>query len=339
VTKPQDILFSSAEAVRLGKQNLAERRNNSNIAVPIGLPVLDSFVNPLLPGELMTLVARPGSGKTGFMLRWARKRAEWLQEQELNKAVVFASCEQSIEELVTLGFAAHAKINLSTMARGKISDREWIEIEKATIELGSRSTMWWIGPSKKNRKKRPRLTPELIIEAILEMEESAKIKADIVFVDYLQLLKSSRPYEPKQVMVTNNLEECVNGAFDTDAPWVVACQARREVDTQALPIPGLDSGQWTSAVEQYSDKSASLVRPIKYRKEGEWFGDRQVKGPNLMLFSLLKQKLGKDNIAKWVDFDPAYNRLHELEDQYSVSDLPTYANGNTRRHPQEELVF
>jgi hypothetical protein len=100
---------------------------------------------------------------------------------------------------------------------------------------------------------------------------------------------------------------------------VVGVQARREVDDRddpsknKLPIPELDDGQWTSNVEQSSDRLLSLVRPIKYRKENEMFGKMQVKGTRQILITVLKQKLGKDNWSKWAYFDPEYNKLDELE--------------------------
>jgi replicative DNA helicase len=317
-TRPQDILFSSSDAARAGLENLDYRRKHRHASVPVGLKSLDKIINPMLPGEMMTIIARPGGGKTGFMLRWARERAKWLMENNVKKAVVYVSAEQTVEELDSLGTAANTKINLSKMARGEIGDAEWVRIEKAAAEKAQMDTFWWIAPSKANRKKRPRITAETVIDTLLYLEENTGIKPDICFVDYLQLIKPDRGGESRSVTVTNILEDCKDGALDTDCPWVIGCQARREVDQQAIPIPGLDSGQWTSAVEQFSDKALSLVRPIKYRQPGEAFGQIVVEGHSQMLVSLLKQKLGEDNLAQWVYFDPAYNLLHELEEQYAV---------------------
>lgn len=317
-TRPQDVLFSSSDAARLGLENLDYRRKNKDASVPIGLASLDKIINPMLPGEMMTIIARPGGGKTGFMLRWGRDRAKWLMEHNVSKAVVYVSCEQTVEELDSLGAAADTKIDLAKMARGEIGDTEWVRIEQSANKRAQMDSFWWIAPSKQNRRRRPRISIEVITETLLYLEDQTGIKPDICFVDYLQLLKPDRTGESKVITVTNSLEDCKDGALTTDAPWVIGCQARRDVDMQALPIPGLDSGQWTSAVEQFSDKVLSLVRPIKYRQPGEMFGTKTVDGHSQMLVSLLKQKLGEDNIAQWVYFDPAYNLLHELEDKYQV---------------------
>jgi hypothetical protein len=99
------------------------------------------------------------------------------------------------------------------------------------------------------------------------------------------------------------------------AVWL-GWQARREVDQRKLPVPAMDDGQWTSAIEQVSDKSISVCRPRKYRLEGETFGEKNavmVQGENQMVVVLLKQKLGVANKSYWVMFNPIYNRLDEAE--------------------------
>lgn len=43
------------------------------------------------------------------------------------------------------------------------------------------------------------------------------------------------------------------------------------------------------------------------------FGSKEVHGNDQMVISVLKQKLGPANFARWVKFDPIYNKLEELE--------------------------
>ena len=318
-TRPEDILFSPSDVARLGLANLNHRRVNRDHGVPFGIPSIDKDYLPLLPGELECTIARPGNGKTGVMVHRARQRAKYLASKNSDKAVVFATCEQTVEELWTFGIAAQTGINVSDMARGNINDTEWVRIEQESVGYGA-VPIWLIGPSKENRKKRPKITIPALVDAIFHMEETSGTKPDIVFLDYLQLVRPSVRTQSKTVDMSEILEECKDGALHTDCGWSVAVQAKREVDLQALPIPGLDSGQWTSAIEQFSDKVWSLVRPCKYRKPGEQFGSQTVEGHSQMVMSLLKQKLGMDNKAFWVYFDPAYNKLHDLEMDYAVAD-------------------
>lgn len=313
---PTDLWYLQADAVRLGRENRQHRINHKDTAVNVGLQSIDDILLPLLYGELMTIIARPGGGKTAFMLRWARDRAKYLMDHNMDRIVIYASCEQTIEELDNLGAAAESGIPLDKMARGEIDDNQWMILNKTDVIRGS-MRIAWIGKSYENRRKRPKITPSAIANCIYDIEDKTGLKADVCFVDYLQLMKADNHIVNKQERVTDILEASKDAALET-CGWIMACQARREVDTQRVQIPGLDSGQWTSGIEQFSDKVLSLVRPSKYRKQGEMFGDVEVKGHCQMLVSLLKQKLGKDNIAKWVYFDPAYNKLHELEHMYEV---------------------
>ena len=75
----------------------------------------------------------------------------------------------------------------------------------------------------------------------------------------------------------------------------------------------MDSGQWTSNIEQSSDRVLSLVRPRRYVQDGEIWNDVLVKGHNQMLVTVLKQKLVEANFGKWVNYNPMYNKLDELE--------------------------
>jgi hypothetical protein len=62
-------------------------------------------------------------------------------------------------------------------------------------------------------------------------------------------------------------------------------------------------------------------------KEGDFFGKTQVlvQGENQMIINLLKQKMGIANKGYWVNFNPIYNRLDEVELRkidLNLADLP-----------------
>src|SRR5512143_2081157 len=97
--KQSDIVFSPAQIARTGTEYIKQRVANQGAGIPFGLPVIDAFFNPALPGDLITIIARPGCGKTGIMMRWARWRAQQLREQQIfNRAVVYATYEQHVED-------------------------------------------------------------------------------------------------------------------------------------------------------------------------------------------------------------------------------------------------
>ena len=310
------ILFSPEEIGNLGHAYLERRREHKGLGIPLYLKSLDEVILPMFPGELMSIIARPGCGKTGFMMRWARERAKWLREQNIeNRLVVYLTLEQSIEELNAFNIASDKRMSLTDMARGEITEAEWKECLKSAIDRRF-VPLWNIGYSSMTDKKQIKIDVDAINGALNKITEDGSI-VDILFVDYLQRI----PYvsrESKTVGVSDNLDGLKTIAL-RKCPVVTGVQSKREVDTYADPIPSLDDGQWTSNIEQTSDRVLSLVRPAKYKKDGEMFGNITVQGHCQMLVSVLKQKLGKDNMAKWVYFDPEYNKLDELEMRYGGS--------------------
>ena len=308
------ILFTPEEIGNQTGAYLKDRRENKGHGVRIGLRDLDepdkdgNFILPMHPGELMSIIARPGHGKTGFMVRWARERSHWLREQKVaERVVVYVTLEQSIEELNAFNIAADERLSSTSMAQGEITDEEWKRCLQNSI--GRRFLpLWNIGYSGTTDKKQIPVDLDGINGALELLSSEHHLKIDVVFVDYLQRIPYNRA-ESKTVGVSDNLDGLKNIALQQHCPVIIGVQARREVDDKADPIPEMDDGAWTSNIEQTSDRVLSLVRPRNYRDEGAYFGQTRVEGRCQMLITVLKQKLAPANFVKWVWFDPIYNRL------------------------------
>ena len=319
-TNADTIIYSPNDIVSYGTRYLDERRTKKHQAIPLGLPSIDADFLPLLPGELCSIIGRPGNGKTGLMMAWARNRARWLLDNGLNdRVVVYATWEQSIEELYAFNVSADSGVSITEMARGNVADGDWAAI----LTSGSRRLkipLWFIGHSIARRKARPSLTMTDFEAAVRGVEDwrgdEGRFTVDMIFVDYLQRIKFEGRVESKTIGVSDNLDRCKDLALSTGCPVVVGVQAVRDVDRRDDPTPQMDDGQWTSNIEQASDAVLSLVRPAKYRSAGEMFpgeGGLIVTGNSQMFFKCCKRKLGPDNWGKWIDFDPRYNRLDEAE--------------------------
>lgn len=314
------ILFTPEQIGNQTAEYLRFRRENKGLGVQLGLSILDNenkdgeLLLPLMPGELMGIIARPGNGKTGFMVRWARERSKLLKARRIaDRAIVYVTLEQSIEELNAFNLAAERSMSITQMAKGEISDDDW----KACLQEGINRRflpLWNIGYSSTTENKQLRVDVDAVEGALELIRSEHKLQIDIIFVDYLQRIPYDRA-ESKTVGVSDNLDALKTMALKLRAPMVVGVQAQREVDELKEQIPGLENGQWTSNIEQTCDRVLSLVRPKNYRQEGEFFGSILVRGHAQMLVSVLKQKLGPANFAKWVYFDPIYNHLDLLENK------------------------
>lgn len=330
------ILFTPEQIGLKGNAYLKAHRENKGLGVPFGLDDFDkedpqgNILLPVMPGEVVSIIARPGHGKTGSMVRWARYRAQWLRTQNIkNRVVLYISLEQTIEELNAFNLAADKKISITKMAAGEITDAEWNQCLEESITRRF-MPLWNIGYSATTDQKQIRIDADAIRGAIELIHDQHKLEIDCCFVDYLQRMPYDRA-ETKVVGVSDNLDALKTIAQQTaKAAMVVGVQAQREVDDMKPPIPGLGDGQWTSNIEQTSDKVLSLVRPILYDKEGETFGKIVIEGHCQQLISVLKQKLGPANWCKWVYFDPIYNKLENLDKKRADDDPNSFAKGKRK---------
>lgn len=304
---------------------LAERRKLAQaggfVGVPLGIQSLDSVMLPLLPGQICTVLARPGNGKTSFLIRWARWWAQVIKQNPntyKGQYVALITTEQIVEELNAFMAAAATEINIENMARGKLTDKEWAKLERWSVE-SSQLPLVIIGQSSERRRARVPLRMDVVSQALQSIEDDFGMKPSFILLDWLQQMKAPKdvPYQSdsKALAVAENLSICKDIAIMNGCPMAIAAQAARKVDSYDVQIPQADDGQWTSSLEQDSDTQVSLVRPIKYRQDGEMFGDLKVKGDLQLVVTVIKQKMGPANIARIVSMDPRYNKINDLEER------------------------
>lgn len=311
------IIYSPTQIANMTVQYLQERISNKAYAIDLGHADLDEILNPAHPGDLISILGRPGNGKTSFMMRWARYRTGQLAEkQDPDRTVAYITLEQTVEDLYAFNLAAETGISITDMARGNLTQEQIEQIMGVTVRLMSQP-LCLLGHSATHRRARPKLDIETIRQNLHKLEDWGQtngkpFKLDMIFMDYLQ----RAPYKgsDKVVGLFDVMNGCKELALEFACPFVLGVQARREVDSKKpLPIPGLNDAQWTSGVEQISDVLISIVRPSQYMDAKQFFGSVQVEGHSQMLVTLLKQKLGVANVAKWVYFNPLYNQLDRLE--------------------------
>lgn len=315
------IIYSPNEIANMTVQYLQERISNKEYAIDLGHEELDEILNPAHPGDLISVLGRPGSGKTSFMMRWARYRSEVLSKKpDTDRTVAYITLEQTVEDLYAFNLSAETGIGITQMARGDVSQEQMEKILGVTVRLMNQP-LCFLGHSATHRRERPKLDIETIRQNLHSLEDRGSLsngkpfKLDMIFMDYLQ----RAPYKgsDKVTGLYDVMNGCKELALEFACPFVLGVQARREVDLKKpLPIPGLSDAQWTSGVEQISDVVLSTVRPSKYMDAGKYFGSVLVEGHCQMLITICKQKLGVDNVSKWVYFDPVYNKLDRLEMKY-----------------------
>lgn len=315
------LVFTPIEASNATETYVGNLRETDGDGMPLYIPGLEydpvsqkGFL-PVKRGELITVLGRPGNGKTGFMLRWARSRAKDLRDAgKENQVVLYLTLEQLVEELRLFHVAAEENISATNMANGRMDSDKWDSVTKSLRGLHT-TPLWFAGRSMKRRRDKSPINEATLRDALTSIEiwqgNDVKVQIDSVYIDYLQRFRSNgQDWVQFYGDLVNGLKDM---AGDFATRFVVGVQARREVDQRNVPIPQMDDGQWTSGIEQQSDGMISVTRPSHYKSEAESFDDVIVSGHKQMIVSVLKRKLGPENFCKWVNFSPEYNRLDETE--------------------------
>jgi replicative DNA helicase len=229
---------------------------------------LDDITSGFQNGDLIVFAARPSMGKTALALNIAVNMA--IKEE---KAVAFYSIEMSRIQVLMRMMAIHAKVSMSSIRTAKphLTNKEWHDLELAAAEL----------------QKAKLYIDDSASLSIVEMKARArKLKAeknlDIVFVDYLQLIKvagenlrRSDTRAQEVTVITAALKEL---AKELQIPVVAMAQLNRSPETRGGkrekgPKYQLSDLKESGSIEQDADVVIFIHRDDQFDKDSERKGE------------------------------------------------------------------
>jgi replicative DNA helicase len=287
--------------------------------IKFGVPSVDRKIIPLRPGTFAVVCARPGHGKSSLLAVMAKREAASITARgmEESECVVFVTWETSAEALAAM-FLTCEGLSISDIAWGKVdlNTLSYHAMRRVT------SPIWVIGHGIGRAGKRvPRMTPEVVYQAIETMHEDYGRKPTLILFDYIQIVpvQGFRDRVQQVTEVPFRLKEL---ALRIGVPAVAASQANRDVDGRREKIPELRDNLWASSVEQVADLVLALWRPwqtkddsalAKYDEFVEIRGTQFPITERLFVMRMLKQR-GEAGRHTWaLHFDMPYLKLAELE--------------------------
>jgi len=229
-------------------------RKEAVTGVPSGFRYLDAMTAGFQPSELVILAARPSMGKTALGLNISHHVG-----LKTDKAVGFFSMEMSESQLVIRLLCAEAQIDIKKVRTGFLSDRDFEKLKLAGEALG-RARIFIDEP--------PALT-------IMEMKAKSRRlkmeqKLDIVFVDYIQLMRTGGRFENRNQemsFISRSLKEL---AKELRIPVVGISQLSRAPEKgRREPKPLLSDLRESGAIEQDADVVIFIYRPEFYHPDDE----------------------------------------------------------------------
>jgi len=311
---------------RAGKAAIAEvkRRNLTQLRFGWGVPCMDDYLTPMMPGDLISIIARPGHGKTSSMIHLTRVANHLLSSgipEAENHMVFYVTWETLVEEFTVIQHAYNTRISMLDVGRGRAD----VESLEASIADGIDQRIAVIGQSLNDDSPQRRLpTMEDVDQVLIEAREEMGIVPSLLIMDYLQRIPARDPRKDRSSIVSENLEKAKDMALTHRCPVVMGIQAKREVDEyKGLKLPTMSDGQWTSNIEQTSDKVFSITRPSQYIEPGTALDDPRLKGDGeeggyivtktSFGFGVVKQRWADAGKTLMLDMNPAACIISEAE--------------------------
>lgn len=279
------------------KQIEAAKQHGTGVTgVESGFTDLDRVTSGWQKSDLIIVAARPGMGKTAFVLSLARNAAI-----SFKKPIAFFSLEMSSVQLVQRMIASETGIPAEKLKKGQLNQLEWNQLVTMTTKLSDAPI--YIDDS-----------PALSIFDLRSKCRRLKIQHDIqlIVVDYLQLMRSdvdskSGNREQEISSISRSLKAI---AKELNVPIIALSQLSRAVESRGgIKRPQLSDLRESGAIEQDADMVLFIYRPEYYKVE---FDEENQPTRGMAEIIIAKHRNGAletvklkfiDRLAKFTDMD------------------------------------
>lgn len=238
------------------------RSKSSLTGVTTGFIDLDRQTGGLQASDLIIVAARPSMGKTAFSLNLA------LNAAHAGYKIAFFSLEMSASQLEARLISMTSKVSLQRIRQPRfLSDEDWKRLFEGADQL----------------------TCDLYIDdtpALRTMDLRAKARRmksrmglDLIIVDYLQLMRPSRPQQSRELEISDISRTLKALAKELDIPVIALSQLNRKLEERTDKRPMLSDLRESGAIEQDADVIMFLYRDDVYARKKR--GDQEETGGSM----------------------------------------------------------
>ncbi|MFN7115432.1 MAG: replicative DNA helicase [Saprospiraceae bacterium] len=219
--------------------------------IPSGFTELDRLTSGWQPSDLIIIAARPGMGKTAFVLSAARNTAV-----EFGKGVAIFSLEMSSVQLALRMIAMEAEVSSSKLRNGQFDQDESTRLNAAIERIG----------------EAPIYIDDTAGINIFELRAKCrrmKMQHDIqlIIIDYLQLMSgggdNQRGNREQEVSAISRALKSL--AKELNVPVIALSQLSRAVEVRGgSKRPQLSDLRESGSIEQDADIVSFIYRPEYY---------------------------------------------------------------------------
>lgn len=252
--------FDTANSlVKQAIENIKAIKDNGGLSgIPTGFTKLDELTSGWQNSDLVIIAARPGMGKTAFMLSMARNITV---DQNIPMAIF--SLEMASVQLIMRMISSETRIKSENLRKGNLSAEEWNRLYSQISKLENAPLYIDETPALKIYDFRAKCRR-------LVLQHGVKI----IMIDYLQLMTASEKAgnrEQEISMISRTLKAV---AKELNIPIIALSQLSRSVETRSATNkrPQLSDLRESGAIEQDADIVSFIYRP-QYYKLDLWDND------------------------------------------------------------------
>lgn len=226
-------------------------KNKDGISgVPSGFTDLDRLTGGWQRSDMIVLAARPGMGKTAFVLSMARNMAV-----DYDVPVAVFSLEMAAVQLVQRLIASETALSAEKLRKGTLEEHEYQQLHQRIGKLA----------------KAPVFIDDTPALSIFELRAKCRrLKAqhgiDMVIIDYLQLMTAGGDGKGNREQEISSISRSIKSiAKELNVPIIALSQLSRSVETRGGDKrPLLSDLRESGAIEQDADIVAFIYRAEYY---------------------------------------------------------------------------
>ncbi|WBX70239.1 replicative DNA helicase [Tenacibaculum retecalamus] len=236
-------------------QEISGKEGMSGLAT--GFTKLDALTSGWQPSDLIIIAARPGMGKTAFVISMAKNMAI-----DFNHAVAVFSLEMSSVQLITRMISSETGLTSEKLRKGNLEPHEW---EQLNVKV-------------KRLSDAPIFIDDTPALSIFDLRAKARRLVSqhdvkIIVIDYLQLMTAGGAGGNREQEISTISRNLKALAKELSIPVIALSQLSRAVETRGgSKRPLLSDLRESGAIEQDADIVSFIFRP-EYYGMTEWDDD------------------------------------------------------------------
>ena len=212
----------------------AGKKEGGVSGVETGFRDLDQITAGFQPADMVVIAARPGMGKTAFVLSMARNTAV-----EFGKGVAVFSLEMSAVQLINRLIASETGLSAEKLKKGNLEQHEWEQLNAKISKLSEAPLFIDDTPALTATELRAR---------------ARRLKRDhglsLIVIDYIQLMQGSGKAGENRTTEVSEISRSLKAlAKELEVPVIALSQLNRSLEQRPNKRPIMSDLRESGAIE------------------------------------------------------------------------------------------